>query len=49
MILRDKKSGDIVEFEAVVLVAPLPNDYDESYCLDYGSIDELLAKWEVVR
>lgn len=51
MKLRNKQTGDIAEFEAVILVVPIPEDLDpdlEYPALDYGSIKELLDKWEEV-
>lgn len=52
MKLINKQTGDIAEFEAVVLVAPLPEELDSNLdypSLDYPSITKLLDKWEEVN
>ena len=49
MKLRNKQTGDIAEFEAVVLVVPMTNEDLEYPALGYDSITELLSKWEEVN
>ncbi len=57
MILKDKRTGDVIEIEGVVLVAPMPgfnenNPYDDKVeypTLCYDTLEELLEKWEVVE
>lgn len=51
MKLKDKLTGDITEFEAVILVSTLSdeNPNGDHPCLDYGNLEELLSKWEPIN